>query len=181
MAEDEEDLDSEHHDIVDESGAKRRVFISTHERIDAVLCGDLEKLEEGFAKVCLRTTEGMRADDDGLCHAGFIFSAADYAAMLAVNKKNVIITSARSIFLCPVRVGDEVCFEARVRHREGRRRDVHVSGFLQEVKVFEAEMRTVITDKHILKLNLKENIRTFQKRQEDQMYDGINEDLGSGE
>ena len=38
--------------------------------------------------------------------AGFIFGAADYAAMLAVNQPNVVLGAAETHFLKPSRVGD---------------------------------------------------------------------------
>lgn len=130
------------------------IVLQTHELINHALCGDLEKLEKGYALVHLHTTEDMRADDLGLVHGGFIFSAADFAAMAAVNEPNVVLAGSNSHFLAPVRVGDEVIVEAKVRQTEGRKRNVYVTAFTFEVKVFEAEFKTVVTEKHVLKLSL---------------------------
>ena len=90
-------------------------------------------------------------------HSGFVFSAADYAAMVAVNERNVVLVGSDCQFLSPVKFHDEVNFIARVRHQEGRKRNVHVEGFVLEIKVFEGEFKTVITEKHILKLKLVED------------------------
>ena len=59
--------------------------LSTHLDIDTTLCGKVTKLEPRYAEVLLHTTHQMSADTEGLVHGGFIFGAADYAAMCAVN------------------------------------------------------------------------------------------------
>jgi len=96
----------------------------------------------------------MLADDVGLIHGGFIFGAADYAAMLAVNERNVVLVASDCQFLSPVKLHDVVDVVAKVRHKEGRKRNVHVKAFVLDIKVFEGEFKTVITDKHVLKLKL---------------------------
>lgn len=130
------------------------VLRNTHERIDAELSGDIDELKRGFARVILETIDIMSADDQGLVHGGFIFSAADYAAMLAVNERNVVLAGASSQFLAPVRVGDHVVFEAYERQKEGRKRSVYVKGTVLDIKVFEGEFKTVVTDNHVLNLEL---------------------------
>jgi acyl-CoA thioesterase len=47
-----------------------------------------------------------------------------------------------------------VNFVARVRHKEGRKRNVHVEAYVLDIKVFEGEFKTVITERHVLKLKL---------------------------
>ena len=147
--ENEEDLE-----IADYRNDTDRVAIQTHDRINTAFSGDVEKIEDGYVEVRLITTIDMLADDVGLIHGGFIFSAADYAAMLAVNERNVVLVAADCQFLSPVKLHDEVVVIARVRHKEGRKRNVHVTGSVMDVKVFEGEFKTVITEKHILKLKL---------------------------
>ncbi|MCJ7764640.1 MAG: thioesterase, partial [Thiovulaceae bacterium] len=58
---------------------------NTHLKIDNSLCGEAVKIEQGLAQVRLVTTQQMAADSEGLVHGGFIFGAADFAAMCAVN------------------------------------------------------------------------------------------------
>lgn len=132
--------------------------LNTHERINTVYSGEVVKMEPGFAKVMLETTEVMRADEVGLVHGGFIFSAADFAAMVAVNEPNVVLASSNCLFLAPVRVGDMVSFEASEHQKEGRKRNVTVRGFVHDIKVFEGEFKTVITERHVLRLDLLKNI-----------------------
>lgn len=130
------------------------VQIKTHERINRDLCGEIEKLDVGYVKLKLVTTHEMIADSLNLIHGGFIFSAADYAAMAAVNEKNVVLVASECQFLSPVKFGDIVEFTAKVRHKEGRKRNVNVTGHVLDIKVFEGEFKTVVTERHVLKLKL---------------------------
>lgn len=136
----------------------QQTSLNTHEKINTVYSGEIVKLESGYAKVLLETNEIMRADEVGLVHGGFIFSAADFAAMAAVNEPNVVLASCNCLFLAPVRVGDAVTFEATEHQKEGRKRNVTVHGFVHEIKVFEGEFKTVITERHVLRLDLMKNV-----------------------
>jgi acyl-CoA thioesterase len=135
---------------------KEEVFVKTHERINQELNGEIILLENGYVETKLITTADMVADDVGLIHGGFIFSGADYAAMLAVNERNVVLVGSDCQFLSPVKFHDEINFVAKVRHKEGKKRNVHVEAFVLDIKVFEGEFKTVITDRHVLKLKLLE-------------------------
>jgi acyl-CoA thioesterase len=134
-------------------------LLRTHELINTYYSGELKELREGYAKVSLLTSEEMRVDSYGLVHGGFIFCAADFAAMAAVNNPNVVLSTASCTFLSPVRVYDEVIFTAKLRQKEGRKREVTVLGHVMDIKVFEASMKTVILDKHVLKLDLMNAIK----------------------
>ena len=133
---------------------EEELLLSTHEKIDNDLCGRIEKVEKGHLELSLKTIPEMLADDQGLIHGGFIFSAADYAAMAAVNERNVVLVASNAQFLSPVRLGDIVKFIATVRHKEGRKRNVNVTGHVLDIKVFDGEFKTVVTDRHVLKLRL---------------------------
>jgi acyl-coenzyme A thioesterase PaaI-like protein len=149
--------------IVDSKSApeeEKKVFLDTHEKIDTILCGNIVSLTEGKSQVVLETSDTMRADEKGMVHSGFVFSAADYAAMIAVNMKNVILIGSTTTFLAPIRVGDIIIFDARVRHKDGRKRDVNVKGTVDNVVVFKGEFRTVIPENHILNIEL---FNTFEK------------------
>lgn len=146
----EEDHDLDIHDYNHDD----EVILKTHERINHDLSGEIKKLEKGYAEVKLETNPEMVADDEGLIHGGFIFSAADYAAMVAVNEPNVVLVASDCQFLSPVKYGDDVNFIAQVRHKEGRKRNVKVTAHVFDIKVFEGEFKTVVTEKHVLKLKL---------------------------
>ena len=131
-----------------------RIPLETHTHIDTYLCGEIVKHTRGYVELELETEKEMVLDELGLIHGGFIFGAADFAAMAAVNERNVVLVASECQFLAPVKLGDEVLFKARVRHQEGRKRNVHVEAFVQDIKVFEGEFMTVITEHHVLKLKL---------------------------
>ncbi|WP_188110046.1 PaaI family thioesterase [Sulfurimonas hydrogeniphila] len=133
---------------------ENEVMIQTHEKVNQNLCGEVIKMQEGYVELSLETIPDMLADEVGLIHGGFIFGAADYAAMLAVNERNVVLVASDCQFLSPVKLHDVVDVVAKVRHKEGRKRNVHVQAFVLDIKVFEGEFKTVITDKHVLKLKL---------------------------
>lgn len=124
--------------------------LDTHLGIDPSLCGAVTELEEGFARVELRTTELMASDDQGLVHGGFIFGAADYAAMAAVNEPTVVLAGSTCRFLAPSRAGDLVVFEAQVVHSEWRKHTVEVVGMFRDSAVFKGEFKCVVTPGHVL-------------------------------
>jgi len=152
MATDE--IDDEELELDDYREEEEQILVKTHELINSNLNGEIMKLEVGYVELRLTTTSEMVADDIGLIHGGFIFSAADYAAMLAVNEKNVVLVGSECQFLSPVKFHDDVNFIAKVRHKDGKKRNVHVEGYVLDIKVFEGEFKTVITDRHVLKLKL---------------------------
>ena len=133
---------------------KNSVYLQTHEKVNSDFSGEIVVQEKGYVEIRLVTTPDMLADSVGLIHGGFIFSAADYAAMVAVNERNVVLVACDCQFLSPVKFHDEVNVVARVRHKEGKKRNVHVEAFVLDIKVFEGEFKTVVTERHVLKLKL---------------------------
>jgi len=124
--------------------------LRTHLEIDESLCGRVTELEEGFARVLLHTSRVMQADAKGLIHGGFLFGAADYAAMAAVNDPNVVLGGAEVRFLAPVRKGETVTFEARVTVEKGKRRRVEVIGAVEGRQVFRGNFEAFVLEKHVL-------------------------------
>ncbi|MDP2310563.1 MAG: hotdog domain-containing protein [Pseudomonadota bacterium] len=123
---------------------------NTHLQIDATLVGTPVSLGDGRATTRLVTTESMAADVRGLVHGGFVFGLADYAAMLAVNDPNVVLGSADTRFLAPVRVGDVVVAEAERVEQKGRKHVVRVVASVGERAVFEGTFTTFVLDGHVL-------------------------------
>ncbi len=123
---------------------------NTHLNINTTLCGKVTKLQENYSEVLLHTTQQMTADKQGLVHGGFIFGAADYAAMSAVNDPLVVLGASNSRFLAPVKVGDAVLCQASVVSEKGKKREVEVQAFVDEKLVFEGGFTTFVLDKHVL-------------------------------
>ena len=123
---------------------------TTHLAIDPSLCGRIVQLEQGTATLELGTSGPMVADDHGLVHGGFVFSLADYAAMMAVNRPNVVLGSAQSKFLRPVRVGETLIADARIERTEGKKIFVGVAVRRGDELVFEGEFTCFDPPKHVL-------------------------------
>ena len=126
------------------------MHLRTHRKIDESLCGRLGRLEEGWAEVWLSTYRRMVADEKGLVHGGFLFGAADYAAMAAVNDPHVVLGAAQTRFLAPVKVGQTVRFIAELRTVKGKKRTVTVTGDVEGQSVFEGEFVCFVLERHVL-------------------------------
>ncbi len=124
--------------------------IETHGKIDQDLCGTPILLERGHSKVELTTTKRMAADRMGLVHGGFIFGAADYAAMIAVNHPHVVLGASDVKFLKPVRVGEKVLATAKVQEIKGKKYWVSVSVTKNGDEVFQGMFTCFVLDKHVL-------------------------------
>ena len=124
--------------------------LNTHLNIENSLCGKVIKLEENYAEVLLHTTNQMKVDRQGLVHGGFVFGAADLAAMSAVNDPYVVLGSSSSKFLAPVRVGDVVLFKANIVSETGKKKILEVEAFVKEKAVFEGSFTTFTLDTHVL-------------------------------
>ena len=124
--------------------------LNTHLNINTSLCGKVIKLQENYAEVLLHTTQQMAADMQGLAHGGFIFGAADYAAMSAVNDPYVVLGASSSKFIAPVKVGDAVICKASVVSIKGKKAEVEVEAFVNEKLVFEGNFTTFVLPAHVL-------------------------------
>ena len=124
--------------------------LNTHLAIDTSLCGKVIRLEANYVEVLLHTTQQMTADKQGLVHGGFVFGAADYAAMSVVNDPYVVLGASSSKFIAPVKVGDAVLCKATVISEKGKKKVVEVQAFVSEKLVFEGSFTTFVLDKHVL-------------------------------
>lgn len=124
--------------------------IDTHHQIDQKLCGKPLCVNHGNSQVELVTTQQMAADAQGLVHGGFIFGAADYAAMIAVNHPHVVLGASDVKFLKPVRVGETVMAHAQVQEVKGKKYWVSVSVTTDDVEVFQGMFTCFVLDRHVL-------------------------------
>jgi acyl-coenzyme A thioesterase PaaI-like protein len=125
--------------------------LKTHLAINRSLCGELLSVEEGTAVVKIVTTREMVADDHDLVHGGFIFGAADFAAMAAVNDPNVVLGSAEVKFLKPTRCGESVTLHAKVSETSGKRSHAEVEGVDGSgAKVFSGTFTCFVLERHVL-------------------------------
>jgi acyl-coenzyme A thioesterase PaaI-like protein len=124
--------------------------LNTHLNINTSLCGKVTKLQENYAEVLLHTTQQMAADTQGLVHGGFIFGAADYAAMSAVNDPYVVLGASSSKFIAPVKAGDTVLCKASVVNSQGKKAEVEVEALVNEKLVFTGHFTTFVLPSHVL-------------------------------
>lgn len=124
--------------------------IITHRKINQSLCGTPLDIGQGRSRVQLKTTPDMSADETGLVHGGFIFSLADYAAMIAVNHPNVVLGAADVKFLKPVRVGETVLANAKVEEVQGKKQWVAVSVENNGDTIFQGMLTCFVLDQHVL-------------------------------
>jgi uncharacterized protein (TIGR00369 family) len=123
---------------------------NTHLALREDLCGTLEELAEGKAVLALTTTEAMAADAHGLVHGGFVFGLADAAAMFAINEPNVVLGSAETKFLAPVRVGERLRAVAKFARAEGKKKLVEVDVLRGEDKVMVGTFVCFVPEQHVL-------------------------------
>ncbi|MBN2963738.1 PaaI family thioesterase [Sulfurospirillum sp. T05] len=135
--------------------------LNTHQRIKNILCGTIMSLDKGYARVNLLTTNEMIVDELGLIHSGFVFSAADYAAVAAVNEENIVVIGAKTSFLAPAKVGDLLEFEAKAKFEDSRKREITVTGKINDIKIFEGIFHAVVLEKHIFKTKIKNARRDY--------------------
>jgi uncharacterized protein (TIGR00369 family) len=123
---------------------------NTHLLIDERFSGSILELSEGCSKVELVTTPEMAVDETGLVHGGFIFSVADYAAMVAVNHPFVVLGAANVKFLKPVRAGESIEAVAVVTSEDGKKRQVTVDVTREGEAVFHGTFTCIVPANHVL-------------------------------
>ena len=156
----EEDFDNDFDDSIENIAedyiyAENAENLNTHQKIKKHLVGNITFIEKGHSKTILQTNEDMVVDTLGLIHSGFIFGAAGYAAISAINEENIVIISSKTKFLAPAKNGDLIEFDAIAKFEDSRKREVKVIGEINEIKIFEGVFQAVVLEKHILKTKLK--------------------------
>ena len=136
----------------------------SHAKVKTTLVGTLTELGKSTSKVLLPTTNEMIVDEFGLIHNGFIFGAAEYAAVASINQPNVVVIGCRSKFFAPAKLGDNVEFEAKGRYEDARKREIKVIGRINDVKVFEGIFHAVLLENHILKTKIDELQSNFNPK-----------------
>jgi len=127
------------------------MIINTHKLASKDFVGNVIKVGDGYSEVSLKVRKEMVVDEYGLVHGGFTFGLADYAAMLAVNKTNVVLSEAYVKFIRPVKIGDTLYAKGEVVKSLDKRRVVYVEVFNQDnKKVFEGIFYCPILDRHVL-------------------------------
>ncbi len=149
--EDFEDFEDEISDSLEKVDQSR---IKACPEINQSLVGSIEDIKEGYAKTLFSAGEEMRVDRRDMVHTGFVFAAADYCCMLAVNDALAVLAGSKVNFLAPMKVGEEAIFEAFTSSNQSRKRNVKVIGYLHDIKFFEGEFAVVVLNNHVMSLKL---------------------------
>ncbi|MGP1485020.1 MAG: PaaI family thioesterase [Campylobacter sp.] len=147
----DESSDSEHI-VLPEDENPFRNELKTSPNIKLNLSGTVSALEQNHAKTQFHTHSDMVVDAEGLIHSGFVFSAANYAALTAINEVNSVVISSRINFFAPTRLGETIEFDAVAHFNESKKREVRVVGKTKDIKVFEGIFQVVILEDHIFKI-----------------------------
>jgi len=70
--------------------------------------------------------------------------------MASVNDPYVTPLNANVKFLSPVKVGDIVIFEAIEKIQKGKRREIIVTGMLNNIKILTVKLVALVFEEHIL-------------------------------
>lgn len=123
----------------------------THERTSEQYVGRPVAVEDGQAVVELETTDEMAVDEYGLVHGGFVFGAADYAAMLAVNEPTVVLVGAETSFRAPTTVGETIRATATIdEDADGLLVECEVETVEDGDRVFVGTFECAVPDEHVL-------------------------------
>lgn len=124
--------------------------IRTHNNVSGKLVGNPVSLETNRSVVELKSCEEMEVDETGLIHGGFSFGLADYAAMLAINHPFVVLGSATTKFIAPVKLGETMIASAQVVEEDGKKRVVTASVKVEEKIVLKTDLTCYVLDNHVL-------------------------------
>lgn len=119
------------------------------------IVGELVELYRNKAIVRFRPNERMIMDESKMIHAGFVFNAASFAAMAAINKKYSVLIASDVKFLAPIELGHEITFKAQAIQSDTKKCEVKVEGFLLDIKIFDSLFHIAVFDKKIFKLRFK--------------------------
>ncbi|STP09018.1 hotdog domain-containing protein [Helicobacter cinaedi] len=120
------------------------------------IVGELVELYRDRAVVRFRPNERMIMDESKMIHAGFVFNAASFAAMAAINKKYSVLIASDVKFLAPIELGHEITFKAQAIQSDTKKCEVKVEGFLLDIKIFDSLFHIAVFDKKIFKLRFKD-------------------------
>lgn len=120
------------------------------------ICGNIIKMTPDDVITRFIPTKQMISDESNLIHSGFIFNAANYAAMCLVNQPNAITIGAEVEFLAPVEFEQEMVFLATIKQSNAKKFEILVKGTLLDIKIFEAIFHIAVFDKQLFKLNFKQ-------------------------
>ena len=114
--------------------------LNTHTNIKANNAYDILALSNNHATIMIQADTCEKVKESGLIYDGVIFSAAIFAAIAAVNEKNLFLIGVNLDFLNPLK-GDEeeIHFEANARHTSSGKKVVDVVTKINNIVFMQGE------------------------------------------
>lgn len=140
---------------MDHLSQSTNIDLSVCNALKPELCGTILKHTQEEIITSFSPSKQMISDETNLIHSGFIFNAANYAAMCLVNQQNALTIKADVQFLAPIEFEQEMLFLASIKQSNNKKYEILVKGTLLDIKVFEAIFHISIFDKQLFKLNFK--------------------------
>ncbi|ANV98398.1 hypothetical protein BBW65_06140 [Helicobacter enhydrae] len=141
---------------MEDNKEQTNIELMTCTALKSDLCGVILNHTEEEILTKFTPTKQMICDEDNLIHSGFIFNAANYAAMCLVNQPFSVTIGSEVEFLAPLEFEQEMHFVGVIKQSNNKKYEVRVIGNLLDIKIFEATFYIAIFDKQLFKLNFQE-------------------------
>lgn len=159
----QENFDKLEEFISQEDASQIAAQIITCPDINPAIVGTICELSKNHAKSIFIPTADMVIDSHGLIYGAFVFGAANYVAHAAINKEFSILISSKSSFYAPLKYGEILQLEAEALFDDtSKKREVRVSGKVNDIKVFESSMSIVVTTEHVFNLKRPDATKTSE-------------------
>ena len=130
--------------------------LQTHKNIHTHHSYKLLELKEDYAKIAINSKKSETVDNENIIYDGSIFSAANFCAIAAVNKKNTFLISANIDFLNQVNTDDEdIIFEAHAASNISGKKQIEVTGKVNDITVFQGDFVAMKLDNQSLIKSIK--------------------------
>ena len=107
-------------------------------------------LRKNYASIMIEAKACERVLDDGAIYDGVLFSAATFAAIAAVNEKNVFLIGVHLDLLNPLKGEENIIFTAEVNATSSGKKVVKVTGRVNEIAFLEGDFMLLKLDEKSL-------------------------------
>ncbi len=114
--------------------------LNTHTNIQTNNAYNILALTDNHATIMIHAATCEKVKESGLIYDGVIFSAATFAAIAAVNEKNMFLIGVNIDFLNPLKDEDfDIIFEANVHQTSSGKKVVTVVAKVNDIAFMQGE------------------------------------------
>ena len=113
--------------------------LNTHTNIQTNNAYNILALTDNHATIMIHASTCEKVKESGLIYDGAIFSAANFAAVAAVNEKNMFLIGVNIYFLSPLKEEEDIIFEANVHHTSSGKKVVNVVAKINDIAFMQGE------------------------------------------